>query len=242
LNTIENGIIGKYVKSQAKGFRRWFDEHPLFWGSSLVVIFSFLRFIQTITWRKLFYTLDFQVSPQFILFLAIWFIILSVGLVIGGMVWLARTSWRQLGWTRRGLLKAIGLGLFGLLLLSINVIVWSIAKGSSQQPQLTIPSLSQFLLVAFFAFSQPAWVEENLFRGYLQPHLSQRMKLWLATVVQAAIFSLAHLGYLDDPLDFGQTFIAGLILGWLRGRQSNLVAPFVAHGLFWVTAAFLPAV
>jgi membrane protease YdiL (CAAX protease family) len=140
------------------------------------------------------------------------------------------------------LLKAIGLGLLGLLLLSINVIVWSIAKGSSQQPQMTIPSLSRLLLVAFFAFSQPAWVEENLFRGYLQPHLSQRMKLWLAIVVQAAIFSLAHLGYLSNPIDFGQSFVAGLIFGWLRGRNSNLVAPFVAHGLFWMMAAFMPVV
>ena len=237
METEENNL-----KSQAKDYRRWFEEHPLLWGISLVVIFSMLRFIQTITWRKWFYSLDFQVSPQFILFLSVWFIILSVGLVIGGIVWLSRTSWRQLGWTRKGLLKAIGLGLLGLLLLSINVIVWSIAKGSSQQPQMTIPSLSRLLLVAFFAFSQPAWVEENLFRGYIQPHLSQRMKLWLAIVVQAAIFSLAHLGYLSNPIDFGQSFVAGLIFGWLRGRNSNLVAPFVAHGLFWMMAAFMPVV
>lgn len=206
------------------------------------MIFSLLRFIQTVAWRKWFYSLDFQVSPQFTFFLSVWVIVLSVGLVIGGIVWLPRTSWRQLGWSRKGLLKAIGLGLLGLVLLSINVIVWSISKGSSQQPQFTVPKLSRFLLVAFFAFSQPAWVEENLFRGYLQPRLSHRMKLWLAIVVQAVIFSLAHLGYLSDPIDFGQTFVAGLILGWLRGRKSNLVAPFIAHGLFWVMAAFLPAV
>ena len=230
------------MKSQARIVRRWFEEHPLIWGISLVVIFSLLRFIQTVAWRKWFYSLDFQVSPQFTFFLSVWVIVLSVGLVIGGIVWLPRTSWRQLGWSRKGLLKAIGLGLLGLVLLSINVIVWSISKGSSQQPQFTVPKLSRFLLVAFFAFSQPAWVEENLFRGYLQPRLSHRMKLWLAIVVQAVIFSLAHLGYLSDPIDFGQTFVAGLILGWLRGRKSNLVAPFIAHGLFWVMAAFLPAV
>jgi membrane protease YdiL (CAAX protease family) len=68
------------------------------------------------------------------------------------------------------------------------------------------------------------------------------MKLWLAIVVQAAIFSLAHLGYLSNPFNFGNAFIAGLILGWLRGQNSNLVAPFVAHGLFWMMAAFMPVV
>ena len=206
------------------------------------MIFSFLRFIQTIVWQKWFSSLDFQVSSQFTLFLSVWFIILSVGLVIGGIVWLTRTSWRQLGWSRKGLLKAIGLGLLGFLLLSLNVIVWSIAKGSTQQPQMTTPSLSRLLLVAFFAFGQPAWVEENLYRGYLQPNLSRRMKLWSAIVVQAAIFSLAHLGYLSNILDFGQAFVAGLILGCLRGRNSNLVAAFIAHGLFWMTAAFMPVI
>jgi len=228
--------------SQTRDFRRWFEEHPLLWGIGLVVIFSFLRFIQTIVWQKWFSSLDFQVSSQFTLFLSVWFIILSVGLVIGGIVWLTRTSWRQLGWSRKGLLKAIGLGLLGFLLLSTNVIVWSITKGSTQQPQMTVPSLSRLLLVAFFAFGQPAWVEENLYRGYLQPHLSQRMKLWLAIVIQATIFSLAHLGYLSNPLDFGQAFVAGLILGWLRGRNPNLLAPYVAHGLFWMMAAFMPVV
>jgi len=237
IDTEESNLI-----SQTRDFRRWFEEHPLLWGLVLVVIFSLLRFIQTIAWRKWFYSLDFQVSPEFTLFLSVWFITLSIGLVIGGIVWLTRTSWRQLGWSQKGLLKAIGLGLLGFLLLSINVIIWSIAKGPTQQPQMTVPSLSRLLLVAFFAFGQPAWVEENLYRGYLQALLSQRMELWLAIVGQAAIFSLAHLGYLSNPIDFGQTFVAGLILGWLRGRHSNLVAPFVAHGLFWVMAAFMPVV
>jgi membrane protease YdiL (CAAX protease family) len=31
----------------------------------------------------------------------------------------------------------------------------------------------------------------------------------------------------------------GLILGWLRGRESSLVAPFLAHGLFWMMGAFM---
>ena len=230
------------MSGQTKDFRRWFEEHPLLWGIVLVVIFSLLRFVQTIAWQKWFASLDFQGSPQFTLFLSVWFIILSTGLIIGGIVWLTRTSWHQLGWSRKGLPKAIALGLPGFILLSINVFVWAIAKGSTQQPQITVPGPSRLLLVAFFAFGQPAWVEENLYRGYLQPLLSQRMKLWLAIVVQAAIFSLTHLGYLSNPFDFGQTFVAGLILGWLRGRNSNLVAPFVAHGLFWMMAAFMPVV
>jgi len=228
------------MANQSKEFHNWIEKHHLLWGGVLVVVFSLLRFIQTITWKKWFGSLDFQVSPRFALFLSLWFVILSIGLIIGGIVWLSRTSWQQLGWSRKGLLKAIGLGLLGFILLCINVMVWAIIKGSTQQSQITVPGLSRLLLAVFFAFGQPAWVEENLYRGYLQPLLSQRMKPWLAIVIQAAIFSLAHLGYLSNPFDFGQTFVTGLILGWLRGRQSNIVAPFVAHGLFWMIAAFMP--
>jgi membrane protease YdiL (CAAX protease family) len=145
-----------------------------------------------------------------------------------------------MGWSRKGLPKAIGLGLLGFVLLTINIIVWGMAKGTSEQPQLIMPSLGRLLIVTFFAFGQPAWVEENLYRGYLQPLLSSRMNLWLAILLQAAIFSAAHLGYLTNPYDFGSSFVAGLILGSLRGRESNLVTPFVAHGLFWMMTAFMP--
>jgi membrane protease YdiL (CAAX protease family) len=229
------------LNNQNSYLRRWIAKHPLLWGIILVVIFSLLRFIQTITWQKWFLSLDFPVSPQFALFLSVWFIILSIGLIVGGIIWLARTSWQQLGWSLKGLPRAIGLGLFGFVLLYLNIIVWAIAKDPTQQPQLAIPNVGRLLLVAFFAFGQPAWVEENLYRGYLQLLFSQRMKLGFAIIVQAAIFCLAHLGYLSNPLDFGQSFIAGIILGWLRGRNSNLVAPFVAHGLFWLMVAFMPA-
>ena len=88
-------------------------------------------------------------------------------------------------------------------------------------------------------FCLSAWVEENLYRGYLQPLLAREMSIWLAIVVQAAIFSVAHFGYSSHLLDFGSVFVTGLILGWLRGRESSLVAPFVAHGLFWMMGAFM---
>jgi membrane protease YdiL (CAAX protease family) len=30
---------------------------------------------------------------------------------------------------------------------------------------------------------------------------------------------------------FGLVFLSGLILGWMRGRDRSLIAPFIAHGL-----------
>ncbi len=112
-------------------------------------------------------------------------------------------------------------------------------EGSSKPPEMFTPSLARLLFVVFFAFGLAAWVEENLYRGYLQPLLAEKMSIWLAIIVQAIIFSVAHLGYSRHLLDFGSLFVAGLVLGWLRGRESNLVAPFIAHGLFWLMGAFM---
>lgn len=227
------------MATKTKDYRVWFQNNRLLWGLILVVAFSLMRFVETVTWRKWFGSLDFQESLPFVLFLLLWFILISVGLIVGGIVWLTKTSWQELGWKRKSLLKSIGLGLLGFILLYINVIVWAMLKENTVQPEMFSPNISRLLLVMFFAFGLPAWVEENLYRGYLQPLLAGKMSIWLAIIVQAVIFSVAHLGYSSHLLDFGSAFVAGLILGWLRGRESSLVAPFVAHGLFWMTGAFM---
>ncbi len=227
------------MATKTKDYRTWFQSHRLLWGLILVVAFSLMRMVETATWRQWFGSLDFQESLPFALFLLLWFIPMSVGLIVWGIVWLTKTSWQELGWRRKGWLKSIGLGLLGFVLLYINVIVWAMLKGNTDPPEMFAPDLTRLLVVMFFAFGFPAWVEENLYRGYLQPLLAGKMSLWLAIVVQAAIFSVAHLGYSSHLLDFGSAFVAGLILGWLRGRESSLAAPFIAHGLFWMVGAFM---
>ncbi|HLB46261.1 MAG TPA: hypothetical protein VJL59_04460 [Anaerolineales bacterium] len=57
-----------------------------------------------------------------------------------GIVWLTKTSWQELGWRRKGLLKSIGLGLLGFVLMYINVIVWAMLKGNTEQPEMFAPS------------------------------------------------------------------------------------------------------
>ncbi len=227
------------MTTKTKGYATWFQSHRLLWGFILIAIFSLLRIVETAMWRQWFGSFDFQESIPFALFLLLWFALMSVGLIAGGIVWLTKTSWSELGWTQKGLLKSIGLGLLGFVLLYINVIVWEMLKGNTDPPVMFSPSLTRLLVVIFFAFGLAAWVEENLYRGYLQPLLAGKMSIWLAVIVQAVIFSAAHLGYSTHLLDFGSTFVVGLILGWLRGRESGLVAPFIAHGLFWMMGAFM---
>ena len=92
-----------------------------------------------------------------------------------------------------------------------------------KQPVWITPGFTRLLFVTFFAFGLVAWVEENLFRDYLQIQLADKMNIGLAIILQALIFSIAHLGYSRHILDFGSAFITGLFLGSLRGRESSLV-------------------
>ncbi len=230
------------MNKQIKKYQEWTQAHPLAWGLMLVAVFSLLRAIQAFAWQQWFDKVEFYETIPFTLFLSGSFALVSVGLVGGGIIWLSKTSWHDLGWRREGLVKAVGLGLLGLVLLSVNTMVWPIIGGATEPPELITPGLARLLLVAFFAFGIAAWVEENLFRGYLQPTLTKSVSLWMAIIIQALLFSAAHIGWFTRPVDFGSAFVAGLILGWLRGRDRSLVAPFLAHGLLWIMVAFSPLV
>ena len=228
------------MNKQTRNYQEWAQKHPLVLGLALVATFCLLRAIQAFAWQKWFIKVEFYETTTFALFLLGSFALTSVGLIGGGIVWLTKTSWHDLGWRREGLTKALGMGLLGFVLLSVNAMVWPIIGGATEPPALITPSLVRLLMVAFFGFGIAAWVEENLFRGYLQPVLTKSMSLWMAIIIQALLFSAAHIGWFTRPVDFGKAFVAGLILGWLRGRDRSLVAPFLAHGLLWMMVAFSP--
>lgn len=75
--------------------------------------------------------------------------------------------------------------------------------------------------------------EELLFRGYLQTRLEQRWPPWLANVVVAALFGLAH----GEPWHSTFAFGYGLLLGWVARRAGTILSSMTAHVLnnaFWV--------
>ena len=107
-------------------WREWFGSHRLTWGLVLVASLAVLRAIQALTWRGWFNTMDFVETLSFSLFLLGWFAVMSVGLIGGGIVWATRTSWRELGWQREGVVKSVGLGVEG------NLFAPSIREGKSR--------------------------------------------------------------------------------------------------------------
>jgi membrane protease YdiL (CAAX protease family) len=54
-------------------------------------------------------------------------------------------------------------------------------------------------------------------------------------VVQAVIFSVAHVGFapITDIAFFINAFLMGMVLGLLKSYSKTLIAPTVAHGLIW---------
>lgn len=69
--------------------------------------------------------------------------------------------------------------------------------------------------------------EEMLFRGVLQPRLTQRFGPAPGIGVSALAFGAMHL----DPLHTPMAFLMGLLIGWAAWRSGTIVTGVLAHAL-----------
>ncbi len=81
-------------------------------------------------------------------------------------------------------------------------------------------------IASLFATLIVPFLEELLFRGFLQAALAARVGAAPAVVITALVF-----GSLHGAAAAGPVFALALLLGWLQVRTGRLAAPFVAHGL-----------
>lgn len=84
----------------------------------------------------------------------------------------------------------------------------------------------------FFGVPLAGIVEEGLFRGVLLERLMESTTPGRAIVAQAALFSMAHLGYFPWPshgIFYVMLFVLGLVWGWTAHRF-GLLAAAIAHG------------
>jgi membrane protease YdiL (CAAX protease family) len=211
---------------------------PITLGLVLVVGLSAMRAGGAAVMRKLWGDVDFEPSLRGAVFLLAVFLVGSVGLIGGGLFGLGGVSWERLGWRRDRLGWEIVRGLLAAVLLGLMTVVFAIIAGSllGLKPPVRDPTQPIFSLVGtamsvFFGFFVASWQEECLFRGYLQPLFIERWGLWPGVLVQASLFSIAHIGWAPSWPYFVLFFVSGIVLGWLRGRDGSIVAPFVAHGL-----------
>jgi membrane protease YdiL (CAAX protease family) len=163
----------------------------------------------------------------------------AVGLVYFGSLRATGRSWQSLGWRTDRLGAQIGAGALGALACVLVVLGVYRVMGvplSEVLERLRSYSLAEramFLLIGI----QAAFVEESLFRGNLLPALAARFGNKAALPLSAVVFALYHLN--PRPLSLVVKTLLGLIFGGLRLQQGSLVAPAVAHALFWVLVGTL---
>ncbi len=181
-----------------------------------------------------------QFSSQSILFLTSAFLIISVGLVYLGFTKWIGIDLKQWWWfDRKRILGDIGWGVLGFFIAMVSAVAvltlimkLGLVPASMMQNQSSQPSPIEFLLMLFFGLAIAGFQEETIFRGFLQSVLTERFGNWKGNILQAAAFSIAHIGYY--PSDawhlFILAFVLGIVFGWLKMKRGTLIVPWIAHG------------
>lgn len=91
-------------------------------------------------------------------------------------------------------------------------------------------SLMQFLGVGLIA----PLVEEILFRGLILGTLKRQMHPWLAIVISAVIFGVAH----GTPIGIMYATVLGLLMGWIFVKFNSVLPSFLFHMAYNCTLSF----
>lgn len=118
-------------------------------------------------------------------------------------------------------LFSICISLFTISLVNILTPVFPDYSKVSQDMASGMNSILGILAVVLFA---PIF-EEILFRGLIFKELYKSSPLWLALILQAIIFGVAH----GNKLQFIYTFILGLALALNYHWTKSIIAPIILH-------------
>jgi membrane protease YdiL (CAAX protease family) len=131
-----------------------------------------------------------------------------------------------------------------LLLLGLGLALSPLAEllGSDETPQVTTEAIAMIgdlptrvIVVLMVAVATPV-VEELTFRGLLLRYLEERMTPRRALVVSAGLFGLFHVigttGTAGAVIALLQTFLAGLVLGYVTQKSGRLSRAIFVHGGF----------
>ncbi len=139
-------------------------------------------------------------------------------------------------------LNWLGLGLGSAVALRLVVSALdSIVTGRELPVQSAGPMTAGGLFAVFLTFmGNSAVLEEPAFRGFFWGYLEDlRWKPVWIWLLQAALFWLAHLRYIDRPYTFWVALpAAGLLLGWLSWKSRSVSTSLLAHAAYNTVGAF----
>ncbi|MCK4575714.1 CPBP family intramembrane metalloprotease [candidate division WOR-3 bacterium] len=160
----------------------------------------------------------------------------------------------DLGWTKQNLGRSIlwGLGLTLLIILPFLILLWlrPFLGLNIGPPRLPIDSRLDFLWRIIFRIPLgTALFEEMLFRGILYGYLIKKCSAWKTVLFTSLLFSLWHITPALETVRYNfqvgavllgiglwllflvSSFIAGLLIGWVRYRGKNIAGCIIAHAL-----------
>lgn len=183
----------------------------------------------------------FSPSPRT---LALFVVVAAVdaALLIGvGLVWFGGCSLASLGWRFSHLGLSLSRGMLGFLgCVGVAASLWMLAGPgrdlSGFVAAAAAPRMDARVLFALIGI-HAAFVEETIFRGYLQPTLISRWGRWGGLLGTAAIFALYHLN--PRPFALLSKLAFGLVFSALRERDDSVVASAIAHALLWCVVGAL---
>ncbi len=152
--------------------------------------------------------------------------------------------------TLKRFFKSIGMGALSWLIAYPLVLLVSFLLGLVIQAfwgeiefqQLAVKQLRKvmqypllFSVMVLFVTLIVPFMEELLFRGFLQSYLTRRIGRIGSICTTAAVFALVHFSISQGVGNIqliGSLFVLALFLGWVYEREKTLIAPIAMHGVF----------
>ncbi len=165
---------------------------------------------------------------------------------------LRRQRWRDVGltrpvngWVTVGLGLLIGVGYQALDTVLIGPVLQRLTGEAVNLSQFAIlrGNLTALIASLILSWTEAAFIEEMVFRGYLLNRLMdllgrERIGIVIALLVHAALFGLGHT--YQDLTGVLDTALAGLLIGFLYLRfRRNLWLPILVHGVIDTTGFLL---
>ncbi|KAF3362992.1 Uncharacterized protein PHSC3_000528 [Chlamydiales bacterium STE3] len=176
------------------------------WGNLLLL--SVIGWYSYLNWQKVSSFFGYEFQPRnFFLGAATWLVCMPIASTVGEMINLVLGFFRET---------------------AVDQMPVQHLKQMSAHPSL-------FFILAFIIIFVVPFVEELLFRGFLQTWLKQHMGLKGAILFTSAIFALFHFSWgqgLDNILFLSILFIVSCFMGFVYDRQKDLLASIGLHTAF----------
>lgn len=107
---------------------------------------------------------------------------------------------------------------------------WIQTQNEAYQDVFAASPFMQFLSVGFIA----PLVEEVLFRGCILGVLKKEMHPWIAIIISAVLFGVAH----GTPIGILYATALGILMGWLAVKFNSIVPTLFFHMAYNCTSAY----